>query len=210
MKKELNEVQKLQKIAGILIESSLSENKQVGTIYHYTTYKNAISIIDQDQLKSDHAVDSTNSNPKYNISFTRNKNFASVKRTLVPGTPRVRFIVDGDKLSNKYKIEPYAQKGFEKSDKNSFEAEERIVYKKPFSVKLSDYLIGVDIVKELKDPGKYEYDFDWDMFGEDQKKLIELCQNKNIKVNIIDQNGNSIPFKQSKEKKSFFSKLFNR
>jgi hypothetical protein len=210
MKAELNEIRKLQKLAGILTESFIDEAKQVGTIYHYTTYKNAVSIIDQDKLIADHTNDATNSNPKYAISFTRNKNFASTQRTLLPGTPRVRFIVDGDKLSNKYKIEPYAQKGFEKSDKNSFEAEERIVYGKPFSVKLSDYLIGIDIVKELKDPGKYEYDFDWDMFGEDQKKLIELCQSKNIKVNIIDQNGNSIPFKQSKEKKSFFSKLFNR
>ena len=48
------------------------------------------------------------------------------------------------------------------------------------------------------------------MFGEDQKKFIELCQSKNIKVNIIDQYGNSIPFKQSKEKKGFFSKLLRR
>jgi hypothetical protein len=188
----------------------INESKQAGIIYHYTTYGNAISIVDQDRLKSDHTNDATNSNPKYAISFTRNKNFASTKRTLVPGTPRVRFIVDGDKLSNKYKIEPYAQKGFEKSDKNSYEAEERVVYGKPFSVKLSDYLIGIDIVKELKDPGKYEYDWDWDMFGEDQKRLIELCQSKNIKLNIVDQHGNSIPFKQSKDKKGFFSRLLGR
>jgi hypothetical protein len=210
MKSQLNEKRRLQNLAGILIESSLDEAKQIGAIYHYTTYKNAISIVDQDQLKSDTAVDTNNSNPKYNISFTRNKNFAAAKRNLVPGSPRVRFIIDGDKLSNKYKIEPFAQKGFEKSNKNSYEAEERIVYEKPFSVKLSDYLISIDIVKELKDPGKYEYDFDWDMFGEDQKKLIELCQSKNIKVNIIDQRGNSIPFKQSKEKKGFFSKLLGK
>lgn len=210
MKSEINEVQRLQKIAGILTESFIDEAKQVGTIYHYTTYLNALSIIEQDKLIADHAVDSNNSNPKYNISFTRNKNFASSKRNLVSGTPRVRFIIDGDKLSNKYKIEPFAQKGFEKGEKDSFEAEERVVYNKPFSIKLSDYLNGVDIVKELKDPGKYEYDFDWDMFGEDQKKLIELCQSKNIKVNIIDQYGDSIPFKPSKDKKGFFSKLFGR
>lgn len=210
MKVELNEVQKLQKIAGILTESFIDEAKQIGTIYHYTTYKNAISIIEQDKLISDHAVDSTNDNPKYNISFTRNKNFASVKRNLISGTIRVRFTIDGDKLSNKYKIEPFAQKGFEKGEKDSFEAEERIVYTEPFSIKISNYLISVDIVKELKDPGKREYDFDWEFFGEDQKKFIELCQSKNIKVNIIDQHGNSIPFKQTKEKTGFFSKLLRR
>jgi hypothetical protein len=42
------------------------------------------------------------------------------------------------------------------------------------------------------------------------QKLIELCQNKNIKVNIVDQRGDSIPFKQSKNKQGFFSKLFGR
>jgi hypothetical protein len=188
----------------------LKEAKQVGILYHYTNYDSAIKIVAQDQLKSDYAVDSTKDNLKYNISFTRNKNFATVKRSLMSGAPRVRFTVDGDKLSDKYKIEPFAQKGFEKAKKNSFEAEERIVYNKPFSIELSNYLISVDIVEELKDPGKYKYSSDWDMYGEDQKRFIELCQNKNININVIDQHGNSIPFKQKKQTKGFLSKLFNK
>jgi hypothetical protein len=64
--------------------------------------------------------------------------------------PQVRFTIDGDKLSNKYKIAPYAQDAlispvFRKNSEH-YEAEERVVSNKPFTILLSDYLISVDVL----------------------------------------------------------------
>ena len=74
------------------------EEKQVGILYHFTYLYSMLEIIDSDILGD-------KSLGKYNeISFTRDKNF--YKRTkIVP--VECCFIVDGNKLSNKYKIKPY-------------------------------------------------------------------------------------------------------
>ena len=82
-----------------LLRENLNEAKQVGDIYHFTSYENTISIINDDfNLKSF----GNNSDNSY-ISFTRNRNMTS------PTVYRdVRITIDGDNLSNKYKIEPFA------------------------------------------------------------------------------------------------------
>jgi len=73
-----------------------TEGKQVGTLYHYTTYDRAFNIVRQDKMFADPRREGRD----FGISFSRNGThaFADLGACIV---------VDGDKLSNNYKIDPY-------------------------------------------------------------------------------------------------------
>jgi hypothetical protein len=81
------------KLADILVEA-----KQAGNLYHSTSGKNLISILKSNTLKADQ-------DPNYamtvvgQISFTRDKNYRPGDYTLE---------IDGNKLSNNYRITPFA------------------------------------------------------------------------------------------------------
>ena len=187
----------------IKLKDILLEAKQVGTLYHYTSYNNAIDILKSGKLKSDvgGALGSLD-DPFYSVSFTRDKNFHKVARNLtnVGNNIPCRFTFDGDKMSNTYAFNPYAQKGFEK-DKKRYESEERIVSKKVFDVPLDKYVVSFDIIIEYKDQKEWTNN---KMYYLDMKDCIELCKEKNIKINTIDGNGDPVP---PKEVKSFFQKI---
>ena len=178
----------------------LKEAKQVGTVYHYTTFKGGLGILKSNQLKSAETADSTKTNPIYAVSFTRNKRFHNNHNigfdvSSFGQTPQIRFTVDGDKLSNKYKIQPYAQIGgagrFEKQHVE-FEAEERVVSNKPFTIPILPYIKSIDILVEYKKPSKYsdgEYDFDEEYnyreYAPLRAEIIKLAQDENLTVNLI-------------------------
>jgi hypothetical protein len=125
----------------IEIYNELQEAKQVGTIYHFTSLPNLINILKENHLRAGAKI------RKY-ISFTRDKNFykASDIRTRWGVDTEVRIVVDGDKLSNKYKIEPYNffynRKKMDLYDKGEFE--ERIV--SPVINNLDQYVIAYEIL----------------------------------------------------------------
>jgi len=102
----------------------LNEIKQVGTLYHSTSGENLISILKSNSLKIGMPATYTNKIPTA-IFFTRNKNYR-------PGEYTIE--VDGDKLSNNYKIRPYD------SIRNRGEAEE---YVNKTIENLSKYLINI-------------------------------------------------------------------
>jgi hypothetical protein len=126
-------------IQKILKENEIVEGKQVGILYHNTSIKKAIQIIKTNKLKTKldtehiftdyrnkdedfifimgHPVhkDYLEGKIKAFISFTRNKNYRRVE-------DNVQFILDGDKLSENYKISPYSHFGGRSYD----EMEERI------------------------------------------------------------------------------------
>lgn len=120
------------------VGQSLTEGKQVGILYHYTKYENLINILHTDTLI---AGKHNGVNRKY-VSFTRNKNF-HLSNGSIP--THVRLVIDGDKLSNRYKIEPF-------TDDDSIygydvrlpdEMEERIRLKEV--KKISNYILRIDI-----------------------------------------------------------------
>jgi hypothetical protein len=74
----------------------LLEAKQVGILYHYTSIANAINICSDDMLKPGEFD---------GVSFTRNKDFHTTEREEIQ--TGVKFVIDGDKLSENYKIEPF-------------------------------------------------------------------------------------------------------
>ena len=119
------------------------EAKQVGTLYHYTNLDNLIKILNQDILKS-------NSDNGGYISFTRNKNFVKISRFLSGGSVDCALIINGDKLSDNYKIKPYHdQEYFNKTEKDfgseEMELEEQI---KGDISPIKPYIINIIILND--------------------------------------------------------------
>jgi len=202
-------------------EEQLDESKQVGTIYHFTTFSNGFKILEANQLKSFETADSTRSKPIYGVSFTRNKQFHNKHNigfdvSSFGQRPEIRFTVDGDKLSNNYKIQPYAQIGgagrFEKQHEE-IEAEERVVANKPFTIPILTYLKSIDILVEYKKPRKKygEYDFDEEYnyrnFAPIRAEVLKFAQDNNIPINlIVNKNGDPWP---DKIKPKLINKILN-
>jgi len=197
-------------------EEQLDESKQVGTIYHYTTFENGLKILQSNQLKADHAADSTNAKPVYAVSFTRDKRFhdnhaVGFTNTSFGQTPQVRFTVDGDKLSNKYKVQPYSQGGVFSKGERAFEAEERVISDKQFDIPLSNYLVSVDMLVEYKKPKKRDYDwgaeYDYETYAPLRAKIVKFTQDKNIPINlVVNKNGDPWP---DKIKPKLINKILN-
>ena len=133
-----------------ILKEFLEEGKQVGPLYHFTNYDSAIGIVNKDfKLKvaltpKEVSIDQLPDYAKY-ISFTRNKNLDS------PTISReVRFTIDGNALSNRYRVEPYAdiKAGFGRARPGKDEAEERVnVAKREGFVDIAPFLVSIDIVK---------------------------------------------------------------
>jgi hypothetical protein len=130
-----------------LKEDELNEAKQVGILYHYTTLDSLEDIITSNKLLSnvpDVDVDDEldpNINKGGMVAFTR-ANPKSAQFTIAQDADAV-LVVDGDKLSNSYRIEPTHQYGG-----NEDEMEERI-YKDINN--LNKYLIKVMLFKNDSD-----------------------------------------------------------
>lgn len=148
----------------------ITEGKQVGDIYHYTTLKNAISILKDNALKkSTEPQEDEYGDKRDGISFTR------FSHTNVLGSSddhlSVRFKLDGDKLSNKYKTSPYHW-DFDSAGEGD-EAEE--IIRVDIIPNLNQYLLGVDIFvegMEGKDTNYYSLPRNFSLEKEDKQKLI--------------------------------------
>ena len=194
---------------------NLLESKQVGIIYHYTTFNSGLKILQSNQLKSSDAADSTNAKPVFAISFTRDKRFhdnhvVGFEESSFGNTPQLRLTLDGNKLSNRFKVQPYSQGGVFDKGKKSFEAEERIISDKPFTIPLSDYLISVDVLVEYKNPGKngdWDAEFDYEEYAPIRAKIIKFALDKNLPINlIVNKNGDPWP---DKTKQTLIQKILN-
>jgi hypothetical protein len=189
----------------IKLKDILKEAKQVGTLYHYTAYTAAVDILKSGKLKSnpEGANRGTIGSPIHSISFTRDKTFHQSTRYLQKPL-HCRFVFDGDKMSDKFKIQPYAQSNDFKKGTADFEAEETIQSNKPVEVPIQNYLVRVDVLVILKDLGKDGYDEDWDHYGKDYVEFFKVAKEKNIEINMVDENSNPIPYK---EKQSIWQRI---
>ena len=173
--------QKIKWIASKLGKKSkialLSEAKQVGVLYYFGPYRRLARLVENDFVL-------TSTIQPY-VSFTRNKSMTS--DTIAS---EFRIKIDGDKLSNKYKISPFAHTsaGYGRTSKD--EAEERIdLSKYPDGVDISNCILGMDIKNPL-DAGNDEFDDEEafeppSMLAYDQ--LIKALKSKNIDFNIVNQ-----------------------
>lgn len=139
-------------IETILNPIQFSEAKQVGIIYHSTSH-HLNTILTSGKLKSVYGF----------VSFTRdfNLNFGAI-----------RIAFDGNKLSEKYHIEPFQdiEGGIER--KNSSEAEERIILKNSLGIDIVNrkYVIQIDILDNYIE--NYLYGSYWeDILKNSEKKF---------------------------------------
>lgn len=136
----------------ITFKQYLEEGKQVGVIYHFTNVPNAWIILSDKELlaktESDFGFGGggfTLARGREGVSFTRNPNLKAHK--IAGGDGRawgsVRIALDGNKLSNKYKIEPYVDKVNPSITRKLDQAEE-IIKKK--SVKIGGSIKQIDLL----------------------------------------------------------------
>lgn len=199
----------------IKLVNILNEAKQVGVIYHYTTFEAGLKILQSTQLKSSETADSTNAKPVFGVSFTRDKRFhdnhvVDFAASSFGNPPQLRFTINGDKLSNKFKVQPYSQGGAFSKDRKGFESEERVISDKMFIIPLSDYLISVDLLIEYKKPSN-EYDIigivEYEEYAPLRAEIVKFAQDKNIPINlIVNKNGDPWP---DKAKKTIIQKILN-
>lgn len=107
MKNNLLEMYRLNKRI-VKLENAILEAKQVGTLYHVCTLDAYLKYIaPSDQLAA--------SGKYYNwvyggddfVSFTRDKYFVVATKSVMASKVLVQLVIDGDKLSEHYKIGPY-------------------------------------------------------------------------------------------------------
>lgn len=166
---------------------SLQERKQVGTIYHFTSYGAANQIIKSDFKLKTIVLDS--------ISFTRNFN---LKSSSVPA--EVRFTLDGDKLSDNYSIKPhadfkygYGRGGSKESNydldqrskgRSSDETEERVVKKE---VDIKDCILSIDVLNiSASIVDYYKGEEDVPPYYRAYKELLDTLKKEGIKYNLVD------------------------
>src|SRR3954470_25002891 len=99
-----------------LVEKILKEAKQVGLLYHYTSFYGLIGIVKDNVLKTPYV--------HQEISLTRNKDFH--KHTNIINC-NCRITIDGDKLSNHYKIVPFQYTGINGKMKYEDQFEEQVL-----------------------------------------------------------------------------------
>jgi hypothetical protein len=133
----------------------LTEFKQVGLLYHYTSVKKLYSIKECNCLRgSMEPVPGREVTATRSISTTRNKNLHKLhyffNLGIGPSSSKdflLRLTLDGDLISNRYKIVPYSH-FLDKENKYKDEYEERILT--PLLTDLDKYLIDVkDVTSEV-------------------------------------------------------------
>jgi hypothetical protein len=164
------------KLINILKE--ITEGKQVGTLYHYTSIESLYNIIKQNTL-----IPSIRDNT---VSLTRSKNqdFTHAQENSI-------IVLDGDKLSNNYKITPHHDMAWnndvqddrdtpiDRFQRDFFEDEKEERIKGPIT-NLNKYLLKVIIIRiqRIKDPELLQ-DMNYSI-----DLLINLLKEKNIPYEI--------------------------
>lgn len=192
------------KLTTILHE--IFEAKQVGPLYHYTGLNGILGILKTGGIKSGDA-DKPHPDTKHawsSISFTRDKNFTrtfsgkQLNRAIGGTTGEdsyelfARLTIDGDKLSDKYKIEPFAAIGYVKGQ-GDFEAEERILMKDKFKLPLNPYVKSIDILFDYIDDYKRIMGSKRPFVRSEIFKVLRRAKKYNIDINWVDKNGNPVP-----------------
>jgi hypothetical protein len=124
----------------------LKEAKQVGILYHFTDIEGLLGILKTNELWASE----TNAD---HVSLTRDKQGWHV------GTldNAFRISLDGNKISNKYKIRPYSWWGNDRGTRDT-ESEEAVLTDKITNIR--DYIIDINANKHLYN-GLWRYNIDY-------------------------------------------------
>lgn len=107
----------------------IKEAKQVGVLYHITSISSLIKILNSNKLLG--AING--------VSFTRNKLLYKTATTL--GGNQCQLIIDGNKLSEKYKIYSYKDSVSSQSDESEETVNIRVIDN------ISKYILKIQLIK---------------------------------------------------------------
>jgi hypothetical protein len=163
---------------------ALDERKQVGNLYHFTSYSSLIQIIN-----SGFVLTTKHKDIQPYVSFTRNKSMYSDSIST-----QARLTIDGTKLTDKYKLSPHADEKAGYGRTSVDESEERVsLLRYPKGVDVSKSLVEVTLRKinpniDWDDPDSFQdsEDFVEPPSLEDYNTLINLLKKKNIPFKIVD------------------------
>jgi len=152
--------------------NEIVEGKQRGTLYHFTNLKNLNYILKSDSLRVSTEFE------RLGISTTRNKNFGDVANSqglgLADGhSVNVRISLDGDKLSNKYKIVPTRDiEFFQDPEEDTDESEELI--KTQSLPNLHKYVKSITV-------------YEFSPYDDDIETIIKYYEKYNTPIKIMDE-----------------------
>lgn len=161
---------------------SINERKQVGNLYHFTSYESLIQIID-----SGFVLTTKHKDIQPYVSFTRNKLMYSDSIST-----QVRLTIDGTKLTDKYKLSPHADAKAGYGRATVDESEERVsLLKYPKGVDVSKSLIEVTVRKinpkaDWNDPDDIE-DFVEPPSLQAYQELIKKLKEEKIPYKIVEK-----------------------
>ncbi|MDA3856624.1 MAG: hypothetical protein PF569_10300 [Candidatus Woesearchaeota archaeon] len=131
-------------------EINITEGKQVGISYHFTWFYRCLDILTSNSLISDNIAE-INGKDQHYISLTRDYSLRTPMKT---GEWEMwgdcRIVLDGDKLSNKYRVVPFYDKDWlgDKSKSYGISESENAILTKRIDP-LSPYVLQVDILEKV-------------------------------------------------------------
>jgi hypothetical protein len=160
----------------------LREAKQVGTLYHFTSIKRVIDILQHGYLRA---------NKDGQVSTTRNASFDITHFDVYYHEDQyniARFVFDGDKVSTKYKIKPfYFSDGDNKGRGSGYDQEEEQIIVNGGDFYFFPYLKRIDLF--------ITYPEDENIF-----KVKDFLDNMNISYKIYNHTSSKgISYNQNKE-----------
>jgi len=150
----------------------LFESKHVGILYHFTSIENLLQILLDNQLNA--FMCRMN---KIGISFTRNKNLNNKNRFSLGGSGHgthlgCAIVVDGNKLSERFKFVPY---NFAPSqEKSEYDESEEILLTNNHLENIRNYIIKIIIFKE--------YAFEDDVYNLNSERKQQYIESKLKKI----------------------------
>lgn len=111
-----------------IYKTVLSESKNVGIVYHFTSLGRAVKILEQDLLKSN-TISRIVSRPT--VSTTRDKNYIKNRQAAQIRGNDIGFVLDGTAMSANYKVMPVNDaSGFDQAEISWGDEQEEIWYGK--------------------------------------------------------------------------------
>jgi len=161
-----------------------TEAKQVGILYHFTEISQLPKILNLNKIGFNRGV-----------SFTRDKYFMKHQRIGI-GIKDACLVIDGDKLSHRYKLEPYDYFGGDEPGSNEVdtstgdvthkgswdEQEERTL--KPIN-DIKNYIIKIKLLKRSLDA--YENNLGAFSFAINHENIFKTFRSANQYIKFLEQ-----------------------
>lgn len=156
------------------IEHLVNESKQVGELYHVCSLEAYLKYIKpNNELKASGNFNNWLHNGDTNyISFTRNKRYVPDSIGVNFANVLIQLVIDGDKLSNNYKIEPYNDFAFDSDGKINND------YSKRYGTESEEIVKG-----PIKNISKYIKEIRFDIFKFNNETINQIrskMQNEQI------------------------------